>query len=215
VLIENDFQIAAEPDAVYQLMLDVERVAPCIPGAEVTGAREDGGHDARVQVKLGPVSMSYKGSVQVVEQDDQARNAIMKAKGNEARGQGTVQATMRMSVEPEAGGSRVRVSTDLMITGRVAQMGKGIMHDVATRMLADMARCMETRLQPDEAAVTGNGGAAAAAVDAGGPQPAEAPATPPPPPPPAVQAKPLRILPLLLGAFGDRLKALVGRLRRR
>ena len=126
-----------------------------------------------MKVKLGPVSMSYSGSVQIVEQDDAARTATMQAKGNETRGQGTAQATMKMAVEGQNGASRVRVSTDLLVTGRVAQMGKGIMQDVATRMLADMARCMETRLTPDQpVAETGAAPADSGAAAPSPPQPA-------------------------------------------
>jgi uncharacterized protein len=209
VLIENELTVAAAPDDVYRLMLDVERVAPCIPGAVVTGAREDGGFDAQMKLKLGPVSMSYAGSVQISEQDDAARTAVMKAKGNEARGQGTAQATMTMAVEPDPAGSRVRVSSEIEVTGRVAQMGKGLMQDVATRMLVDMARCMETRLTPDEPAAATAAEAAPAAPDA--PSPPPRPAAPPPPP----AAKPLKVLPLLAGVVGDALRRLLGRLRRR
>jgi carbon monoxide dehydrogenase subunit G len=209
VLIENELTVAAEPDQVYRLMLDVERVAPCIPGAVVTGARDGGGFDAQMKIKLGPVSMSYAGSVAIAERDDAARTAVMKAKGSEARGQGTAQATMTMAVEPDAAGSRVKVSSDIEVTGRVAQMGKGIMQDVATRMLADMARCMETRLAPEEPAPAAAAEAAPASPDA--PSPPPRPAAPPPPP----ESKPLKVLPLLLGAAGDALKRLLGRLRRR
>jgi hypothetical protein len=114
---------------------------------------------------------------------------------------------MRMAVEPEGGGSRLRVSSDVQVTGRVAQMGKGIMQDVATRMLAEMARCMETRLAP-EAPAPPAAEAAPAASDA--PSPPPRPAAPPPP-----EARPLRALPLLLGVLGDSVKRLLGRLRRR
>lgn len=146
MLIENDFAVAAPPDEVYRTMLDVERVAPCIPGAEVAGVRDDGAYDAQVTVKIGPVTMSYRGSVAIVEHDDAARTATMRAKAAEARGQGTAQATMAMAVRPGDTGSQVHVSTDLLVTGRVAQMGRGIMEDVATRMIGDMARCLEQRL---------------------------------------------------------------------
>jgi uncharacterized protein len=209
VLIENELTVAADPEQVYRLMLDVERVAPCIPGAVVKRAREDGGFDAQMKVKLGPVSMSYAGSVAIAEQDDAARTAVLKAKGNEARGQGSAQATMRMAVEPDPAGSRVKVSSEVEVTGRVAQMGKGIMQDVATRMLADMARCMETRLAPEEPVPA----AAAEAVPAA----AEAPSPPPRPaaPAPPAEPKPLKALPLLLGVLGDAVKRLLGRLRRR
>src|SRR4051794_35752549 len=146
MVIDNEFSVAATPDEVYRLMLDVERVAPCIPGAEVTGAREDGGYDAKVSIKLGPLTMGYRGTVAIVEQDDEARTASMRAKGSETRGQGTAQATLSMRVTPNGDRTDVHVSTDLVVTGRVAQMGKGIMQDVATRMLTDMATCMEQRL---------------------------------------------------------------------
>ena len=150
LLIENRFEVAAQPDEVYRLMLDVERVAPCIPGAEVTGQGEDGSYDARVTVKLGPVSMTYRGTVAIESHDDAARTAALRAKATEARGQGTAQATMTMAVEAaEAGGSSVSVSTDMLVTGRVAQMGKGIMQDVATRMIGQMARNMEALLDGD------------------------------------------------------------------
>jgi carbon monoxide dehydrogenase subunit G len=176
VLIENDLSVAAPPDEVYDLMLDVRRVAPCIPGAEITGEREDGGYDAQATVKLGPVTMTYRGSVTVADEDAAARSASLLARGSEARGQGTAQATMRMTVEPEGEGSRVHVATDLMITGRVAQMGKGIMQDVAARMMADMARCMETKLAGPAAAPAGETGSNGAE-----PAPAAAAAEPPRP----------------------------------
>jgi uncharacterized protein len=114
-----------------------------------------------------------------------------------------------MAVEPDPAGSRVRVSSEIEVTGRVAQMGKGLMQDVATRMLADMARCMETRLTPDEPAAATAAEAAPAAPDA--PSPPPRPAAPPPPP----AAKPLKVLPLLAGVVGDALRRLLGRLRRR
>src|SRR4051812_33253887 len=140
-------------------MLDVERVTPCIPGAEVLGGRDDGGFDAKVSMKMGPMSMGYKGSVAVTEQDDEARRAVLSAKGAEQRGQGNAQAKMTMEVtDLGAEGSRVKVSSDIMITGRVAQMGRGIMQDVATRMMGEMAKCMEATISA--------GPSAAAAPDA-------------------------------------------------
>jgi len=153
MLIENEFAVASDPDAVFALMTDVEKVAPCIPGAEVVGKREDGSYDATSTVKLGPIKMTYKGTVRIAEADPEARTATLLAKGNEARGQGSAQATMKMQVVPaEGGGSTVKVSTDLAVTGRVASMGQGIMKDVAGRMIGEMARNMQTVLaggQPD------------------------------------------------------------------
>jgi carbon monoxide dehydrogenase subunit G len=147
VIIENDFDVAATPDEVYKLMLDPERVGTCITGAQVTGRREDGSYDANVTVKLGPVKMTYRGTIAIVESDAAARTATMLAKGAEERGQGTAQATLTMAVtERDAGGSHVNVSADMLVTGRVAQMGRGVMQDVARRMIGQMAQNMEALL---------------------------------------------------------------------
>ena len=140
MIIENEFDVAATPDEVYKLMLDPERVGTCITGAQVTGRREDGSYDANVTVKLGPVKMTYRGTIAIVESDAAARTATMLAKGAEERGQGTAQATLHMAVtEREGGGSHVKVSADMLVTGRVAQMGRGVMQDVARRMIGQMA----------------------------------------------------------------------------
>ena len=147
IVIENEFTVAATPDDTYALMTDVERVAPCIPGATITGKREDQGFDALVTLKMGPMSLTYKGQVSILEQDDAAKTAVMRAKATEAKGQGTAQATLTMAIEPAAdGGSTVKVSSDIMVTGRVAQMGRGIMADVAGKMIGEMAKAMEATL---------------------------------------------------------------------
>ncbi len=192
--IDNRFEVAAPPDEVYELMLDPRRVAPCIPGAEVVGEREDGGYDAQVTVKVGPVKMSYKGSVAIVEHDDAARTAAMRARGAEARGQGNVDATMRMSVAERAGGgSQVDVSTEMQVTGRVAQMGQGIMQDVAVRMIGEMARNMEALLTPATPAEPG-----VSAPVSGEPTA-------------VTQAKPIKGLSLVFGVLWGRIRRLLGR----
>ena len=146
MLIENEFDVAAQPAQVYELMLDPERVATCMPGAEVTGKNDDGSYSAQATVKLGPVKMTYKGTVSIVESDPEAHTASMLAKGSETRGQGTAQATLRMAVAEREGGSHVTVAADMLITGRVAQMGRGVMQDVARRMIDQMAQNMEALL---------------------------------------------------------------------
>jgi carbon monoxide dehydrogenase subunit G len=196
--IENQFDVDAPSSEVYALMLDPARVAPCIPGAEVVALREDGGYDAKVTVKIGPMKMSYAGVVAIVEHDDAARTAAMRARGSEARGQGNVDATMRMAVaDRDGGGSHVDVSTEMQVTGRVAQMGQGIMQDVAVRMIGEMARNMEALLAPAPTAAAPDGGA-----------PAEAP---PPRPPP--EAKPIKGISLMFGVLGDRIRRLFTRSR--
>lgn len=148
IVIENDFTVAASPADTYALMTDVERVAPCIPGAQITGRRDDGSFDALVTMKMGPMSLSYKGQIEIVEQDDATRTAVMRAKATEARGQGTAQATLTMKIAEADGGaaSHVQVGSDILVTGRVAQMGRGIMTDVAGKMIGEMAKAMEATL---------------------------------------------------------------------
>jgi len=147
IVIENEFTVAATPEDTYALMTDVERVAPCIPGAAITGKRDAGGYDATVTLKMGPMSLTYKGLIEIVEQDDAARTAVMRAKATEARGQGTVQATLSMEIgDAGNGSSNVKVGSDIFVTGRVAQMGRGIMTDVAGKMIGEMAKAMEATL---------------------------------------------------------------------
>jgi len=148
IVIENEFTVAASPDDTYALMTDVERVAPCIPGASITGPRDDGGFNALVTMKMGPMSLSYKGQIEIIEQDDATRTAVMRAKATEARGQGTAQATLTMAITEADGGaaSHVAVGSDLLVTGRVAQMGRGVMADVAGKMIGEMAKAMEATL---------------------------------------------------------------------
>ncbi len=147
IVIENEFTVAATPEDTYALMTDVERVAPCIPGAQITGQRDDGSYDALVTMKMGPMSLSYKGHIEIIEQNDATKQAVMRAKATEARGQGTAQATLTMDIGDAGNGSSlVKVGSDILVTGRVAQMGRGIMTDVAGKMIDQMAKAMEATL---------------------------------------------------------------------
>lgn len=151
IVIENSFVIPAPPDETFAFMSEVERVCPCIPGAELIGRRDDGRYNVRVGMKLGPMMMSYAGSVAITETDPEQRRAALHAQAREQRGNGTAEATMTMNVAPEpAGGSRVTVHSQMLVTGRVAQMGRGIINDVANHMVTDMARAVEQTLQAEK-----------------------------------------------------------------
>jgi uncharacterized protein len=143
--LENTFTIDAPVDEVWNTMLDLERVAGCVPGSEVVGPSPDGGLEADIRVKVGPMSMKYRGVVVIVEEDAASGRAVMQAKAREAQGQGTATANMVMQVRD---GSPVEVSivTDLDVTGRVAQMGRGVMQDVAGRVIADFAKGLEAMI---------------------------------------------------------------------
>lgn len=148
--LENTFTIDAPVDEVWTAMLNLERVAGCVPGSEVVGPSSDGGLEANIRIKVGPMSMKYRGAVLIVEQDGASRRAVMQAKAREAQGQGTATADMVMQVHD---GSPVEVSivTDLDVTGRVAQMGRGVMQDVAGRVIADFAKGLQAMIVDDGA----------------------------------------------------------------
>src|SRR5919202_183616 len=156
--LENEFVVAAPVEPTWRLLLDLERVATCLPGAAVEPGPEDGTLLGTMRVKLGPVTMDYKGTARLEEVDEQARTAVFAVDGKETRGHGFASARIRNTLTDEAGSTRVRVETQLNVTGRPAQFGRGIMQDVAARMLADFAACLSQTLaqpQPREAASGG------------------------------------------------------------
>ena len=160
----NEFAAPAAPDEVFATLMDVRGVAGCLPGASIGGDTEDGGLEATVAVKVGPIRMSYGGTVHVIERDDAARTASMRVRAREQRGQGTAEATLGLAVVADGdGGSRATVTTDLMVTGRVAQMGAGIMQDVAGSMVNDFAACLSARMGPAQAAAPAEARGCAAA----------------------------------------------------
>ena len=190
----NEFTAPAAPEEVFAALMDVRGVAGCLPGASIGGDTEDGGLEATVAVKVGPIRMTYAGTVHVVSRDDAARTASMRVRAREQRGQGTAEATLGLAVADDGtGGSRATVTTDLMVTGRVAQMGAGIMQDVAGSMVDDFAACLSARMTP----------AATVAAPA-----AEVPLSAPPP---SQAAGEVKALPLLWKALRARLARLFGR----
>ncbi|WCB94919.1 hypothetical protein DSM104299_03659 [Baekduia alba] len=157
ITLSNEFWISAGPEEAFDLLIDVERIAPAIPGAQLVGPRDGdaGGYDARMDMRLGMVTMSYAGAIEIADVDRAQRTAVMRAKGRDRRGQGTANATMTLAVTPTGDGSNVSIQSEIDVTGRVAQMGRGIMADVAERMIEDMAKSLEatfaTSRPPDPA----------------------------------------------------------------
>lgn len=130
----HSFDVAAPVDRVWPLLLDFERIAPCVPGAQLT---EVEGNDYRgsVKIRLGPITAQYKGVATLVEVDEAARRMVVVAKARDTHGQGNVGATMVGRIEPAGAGSRIFIDTDLQITGKVAQLGRGVMQDVSSKLL--------------------------------------------------------------------------------
>ncbi|MEV0792625.1 SRPBCC family protein [Kribbella sp. NPDC050459] len=143
--IENSFKVPVPVDQAWGVLLDVERVAPCMPGASldsVDGAEFTG----RVKVKVGPVNLTYKGRAEIRSKDEEARTAVIAGKGRDARGNGTAEATVTMHLEPDGDETRVELLTDLDITGRPAQLGRSVMTDVGDRIIAQFASALAAEL---------------------------------------------------------------------
>ncbi len=143
--IATTFTILLPVDEAYRFLLDLEQVAPCVPGAELGPAAADGTYPANVTVRLGPMRLGYTGSLWISEQDHSGRRAVLRAKAHETGAQGSLEASMTMNVTPDGGGSRVDVLTELALAGRAARLGRGIVDDVARRLVAEMAACLEQR----------------------------------------------------------------------
>lgn len=135
----NSFTVPAGIDRAWETLMDIERVAPCMPGATLTSVDGDD-VTGSVKVKLGPVTVTYKGKGTFLERDVAAHVAVIEGSGNEARGSGTAQAKAHVSLHAESPDStRVDVTTDLVITGKVAQFGRGVVQDVAARLVDKFA----------------------------------------------------------------------------
>jgi carbon monoxide dehydrogenase subunit G len=144
--INNEFTVGAPVEQAWDVMLDIERIAPCLPGAAIQGEKGDGEYEGTMKVKIGPITANYKGTVKFEEVDEGSRRAVLDATGRDARGQGTASATIVSTLQEEDGETKVNVETDMKLTGRAAQFGRGIAQDVATKMLDQFASCLEEEI---------------------------------------------------------------------
>jgi uncharacterized protein len=175
--LENSFEVPAPPEQAWDLLMDVPRVIPCMPGAELTETVGDSSWKAKMTVKLGPMSFAFATDVKREEADVDAQRAKLSARARELRGRGGGQATIESSLTQVDGGTRVHIVTDMALSGAVAQYGRGMVQEVAGQLVDQFADCLRTQLVPasEEAPV--------------------APAASPPP------ARPVRGLSLALGAL--------------
>ncbi|MEV6644444.1 SRPBCC family protein [Amycolatopsis sp. NPDC051371] len=152
MLIENSFEVAADPDEVYRFLQDAHNVAACFPGAELTEDLGDDAYQGKVKIKVGPVTAAYQGVAKVVERDAAARTAVLLADGKDTRGSGTAKARATMRVTPSGEGANVVLATELTISGKLAQFGRGIMADVSGRMVGELASRVRDRIEHGEPA---------------------------------------------------------------
>jgi hypothetical protein len=166
VQIENEFVVQAPLDQVWAYLLDVEKIALCAPGAELTEVVDDRTWKGRMNVKVGPVAMSFAGTVIMQERDDAAHRAVLKAEGREQKGRGAASAVVTTRLEEAEGGTKVAISTDLTISGAAAQYGRGMIGDVSKRLTGEFASCLQANMGGDTApgAARESGGAGSPAV---------------------------------------------------
>jgi carbon monoxide dehydrogenase subunit G len=148
--IANEFSLSVPLERAWPLLTDLERVAPAMPGVTVDGADPEGGLRVTMRVKVGPISVTYRTVVSLVSADPATHTAVLKASGREARGQGTVEATVTAllrAAEDEEERTEVDLLTDVAVTGRVAQFGGGVMKEVADRLLRQFSRRLEQVVQ--------------------------------------------------------------------
>jgi uncharacterized protein len=192
VKLEHSFQVEAPLERVWEALIDVERVAPCLPGAEITEAADDGAYRGDFTVRLGPTTAAYRGELRMEDVDAAAHRATMRASGQDKRGQGSAKATIVSALREEDGATRVDVETDFTITGRLARFGRGgMIEDVSNRLLRDFADCLASTIE---------------SVPAGEPDAAGEQA-----PPPAAAGRPLKGLSLFLSVLRERIRRLLSR----
>jgi hypothetical protein len=205
--IQNSFTVPVEPGTAWRLLLDVPRMARCMPGASLTEAREDRSYAGNVVVKLGPVRLAFAGEARITELDEAGRRAKVEAKGSDTKGRGSAQAKLDFVLVAEGTGTRVDVTTDLQLTGSVAQYGRGagLIKEVANQLVGEfagnLARDIAASEAPPPVAPTSAGQSADAAP--------AAPSAPVSAPPAATPVSGLGILARALCALiGDWLKRL-------
>ena len=160
--LENSFTVPVPVDEAWRVLLDIERIAPCMPGAALDSVDGDD-FTGRVKVKLGPINLTYQGKASFVEKDEAAHRAVIDARGKDQRGNGTAAAEVTATLAAEGSITRVDVLTDLNITGRPAQFGRGVMTDVGNKLLGQFADKLAAQLGEGDAqgaAERSEGGAA-------------------------------------------------------
>ncbi len=199
--LKHDFEIPTNLDHAWQVMLDVPRIAPCLPGAELTEVVDERNFKGLAAIKVGPVALKFTGQAELTEVDDANHSAVIKAKGADNKGRGQAQATVVFQLTSAGeNATRVDVTTDLNLTGTVAQYGRasGLIDEIANQLIAQFVSNLEGVLQQDQPGAAATDGEGAVSTDE----------TLAPAPPPA--AKPVSGLSLLFRALGAMIKRWFG-----
>src|SRR3954454_3999576 len=144
--LENTFTVPVPVDQAWQVLQDVERIAPCMPGATLDSVEGDN-FAGRVKGKVGPIMLTYSGKASFEEKNESSHSMTIQASGKETRGSGTAKATVHASMESEGDSTKVLLTTDLAVTGKPAQFGRGVMADVSGKLIDQFARCLASEVQ--------------------------------------------------------------------
>lgn len=140
--LENEFRVDVPVEQAWRVLLDVERIAPCMPGAQLQEVEGDE-YRGIVKVKVGPITAQYKGAARITEADEANHRAVIRAEGRDTRGQGNASATVTATLQPEGAGTRVNIDSDVTITGKVSQFGRGVIADVSAKLLDQFVAALE------------------------------------------------------------------------
>ena len=174
---DNEFEVPVPVDEAWTILMDIERIAPCVPGAELTEVVDENTYKGKISVKLGPVALTFNGQTQFEERDGVGHRATLKAQGTDAKGRGGAHANVSFHMEPSDAGSKVIIHTDLQLSGAVAQYGRGVgmVKDLAQQIIGQFATNLANNViapqggtaaaeTSDEAAPDGDSGAPAASA---------------------------------------------------
>jgi carbon monoxide dehydrogenase subunit G len=148
--LQHSFRVPISIDEAWTTFNDLERIAPCLPGAQLTSVEGDD-FAGKAKVKVGPVTMQFAGTGRFVERDEAGYRAVIEATGKDSRGNGTASATVTARLQADGDGTTVLVDTDLKVTGKVAQFGKGMISEIGGKLLDQFAACLATTLAEPEA----------------------------------------------------------------
>lgn len=194
MLIENEFTVTAPIEDLWAYLLDVERIAPCMPGAELTETVDDRTWKGNLKAKFGPVTMAFAGTVVMESRDDAEHRVVLKARGMEQKGKGAAEATVTSWLEPAADGdTTVKMQAQIVLTGAAAQLSRGLLPEISKKLTQQFADCLQASMAAEQVP--------AAAAAEGETAPGEVAAPTPPPTPPPTAAKPVGGIRLGLSAI--------------
>jgi len=150
MLLENEFEVAASPDKVWAFFQDVPALAPCLPGAAITQVVDENNYKGEVTSKVGPVTLKFNGTAEIQERNAATRTIVIAAAGGEAKGKGQAEMKITAILQPGGRGTRVKVKQDIVMSGAIAQYGRGMVGDIMTVMMKAFANAVELNIQAKE-----------------------------------------------------------------